>query len=273
MRTSIIGPSENLRPFVHHYWVMQTEGWGMTMNIMPVGCMKWMFHRRRPLIVNGIVDTSMVATVCGCNSRATHVQSDGATHLLFVFFQPYVSKMVMGMPCESFFDDNVDMEVLDDSGFKLLKRQVLESVSDAEAIRYIENFLIQQLSMHYDAFLHRRLSAVYHTMLHHPCIDVERLADVACLSNRQFRRVFSDNAGIAPKRLQRIHRFYRATQMMLHMDSNDFSPIIYKLGYTDHSHFNKEFHQIAGMSPSEYMKHIEQLRQHYVLDGYQSYHL
>ena len=272
MRTSIILPSEHLRPFVHHYWVMQTEGWGVTMNIMPIGCMKWMFHRRRPFIVNGVVDQTMVGTVCGCNTRAMHVQSDGATHLLFVFFQPYAAKMVMGMPCESFFDVNVDMEALENLDFKVLKRQVLESASDAEAIGCIETFLCQQLAKYYDKVFFHRLSAVYHTLLQHPCIDVDGLADVACLSGRQFRRVFAENAGITPKRLQRIHRFCRATQMMLHAGANDFSPVIYELGYTDHSHFNKEFHQIAGMSPSEYLEHIEQLRKHYVLDGYQSYH-
>ena len=53
-------------------------------------------------------------------------------------------------PCESFFDVNVDMEALENLDFKVLKRQVLESASDAEAIGCIETFLCQQLAKYYD---------------------------------------------------------------------------------------------------------------------------
>lgn len=272
MYTQIIYPSVPLRPFVHHYWVMKTEGWTMEMNIMPKGCMKWMFHRQHPLIVNGIVNTSMVGTVCGCYNSATHVRSDGATYLLFVFFKPYAMKMVMGMPCKHFFDSNIDMDDLENPGFKVLKRQVLESASDSLAIDYIEKFILRQLECYYDEYSVRRIFSVCDEMERRPFLDVKHLADLACLGERQFRRIYLENVGITPKRMLCIYRFIKATQMLQHSLSRDFSSIIVQLGYTDHSHFNKDFRKIAGMSPSEYLTHIELLRQNLVLDGYQSYH-
>lgn len=53
--TEVVWPSVVLRPFVHHYWILKANQWGMSrIPIMPVGCMRWMFHRKRPFCVEGV---------------------------------------------------------------------------------------------------------------------------------------------------------------------------------------------------------------------------
>lgn len=44
------------------------------------------------------------------------------------------------------------------------------------------------------------------------------------------------------------------------------------MGYTDHSHFNKDFREFAGMSPTEYLQHVRRLNDDKVLEGYRTYH-
>ena len=58
MLTKVMLPTPLLRAYVHHYWVMKTERISAEMNIVPTGSMKWMFHRRTPLVVNRVVDNS-----------------------------------------------------------------------------------------------------------------------------------------------------------------------------------------------------------------------
>ena len=69
MLTRVMLPTPPLRAYVHHYWVMKTERISAEMNIVPTGSMKWMFHRRTPLVVNGMVDNSNVHR-CAGNTHA-----------------------------------------------------------------------------------------------------------------------------------------------------------------------------------------------------------
>ena len=101
------------------------------MNIMPMGCMKWMFHRSLPFAINGLMDASNVASVCGQYTEAAHVSMLADIDLIFVFFQPYAMSVVTGMPCSMFESSNVSMDDLEQSEFKVLKQMVLEAGSDA----------------------------------------------------------------------------------------------------------------------------------------------
>ncbi len=56
------------------------------------------------------------------------------------------------------------------------------------------------------------------------------------------------------------------------MTEYDFSEIINHLGFTDHSHLYKEFKIFAGMSPSDYLRHLSDIRQHNLIRGYRAYH-
>ena len=48
--------------------------------------------------------------------------------------------------------------------------------------------------------------------------------------------------------------------------------IVDDLGFTDHSHFNKEFRQFAGMSPTEYLAHLREIKRTDFIRGYRAYH-
>lgn len=269
--TKILQPSALLRPFIHHYWIMRADGFSMEMNIMPMGCMKWMFYRSRPFTVNGHDDYADVATVCGQYDEAVHVATRESIDLLFVFFQPFAMKTVMGMPCGLFQENNVDMDCLGLPGFKLLKRQVLEAMTDGQAVGHIESFILHQLACHYDDLQFRQMRAVFGEIGCHPYTSTGRLADIACLSERQFRRVFSEQVGLSPKQMLRVRRFLLASRQ-IQAGTADFTSIIHRLGYTDHSHFYKDFRDFSGMSPTDYMLHIRQLEQRRMLDAYRSYH-
>ena len=139
MESKVIMPSESLRPYVNHYWIMRASGNSMDMNIMPMGSMKWIFHRGTPLTINGLVDESNVASICGQYTSAAHVRMHGQTNLIFVFFRPYAMRMITGIPCQLFKNDNVPMASLERPEFKILKEMVLNAPDDDSAIAIIED--------------------------------------------------------------------------------------------------------------------------------------
>ena len=272
MITRMLLPSPPLRAFVHHYWVMKTDRISIEMNIVPTGSMKWMFHRHSPLVVNGVIDNSKVASVCGQYTRSIHVHTSLSTHLLFVFFQPYAMKMITGISSNHFEEDNVSMDLLEIPGFHELKCRVLDSATDEGAIAIIEAFIARCLHANDDDTYLKPLIAVSNAIDNDPTIELNRLSDIACLSERQFRRIYTENVGITPKQMIRTKRFLRATKLIQSLNENAFTSIVDGLGFTDHSHFNKEFHHFAGMSPTEYLAHLREIESHNFMQGYQAYH-
>lgn len=271
MQSQILWPSEVLRPFVHHYWVMQADATlCMELKIMPMGCMKWMFHRGIPFAINGVFNRS--ASICGQYASAACVGMHGHTDLLFVFFQPYAMKMITGIPSEHFNESSVGMDELEMPEFHELKQQVLEAADNQTAIRCIEQFILHQLHRRDDVTYLKQFITLAQAVELHPDLSLSGLADSACLSERQLRRVFSEYIGLSPKQMLRIRRCLTASRMMQQVEVTDLADIIYQLGFTDHSHLYKEFKLFAGLSPTDYLGHLQQIRSEHLLAGYRAYH-
>lgn len=269
----VIMPSPALRPFVHHYWVMKASEMRMSTIIMPVGCMRWMFHRKRPFVVDGHTDFSTRASATGLYDKALRISTDEPVEMLAVFFHPHVSKAVMGgVPGKEFTADNVDMGQLESIGFKDLKARVLEADNTDDCIGMIEDFVLKQVIKTQDSVYLQPLAHVFGIMAANPDVRIDELASAACLSERQFRRVFVDNVGMTPKQLQRIMRFHLATTELLHHGDDSLEDVLFKYGYTDHSHFNHEFHDIVGMSPTEYKAFLNTVHSRGIMPVYRSYH-
>lgn len=274
LQSRLLLPSPPLRPFIHHYWVMRADAFPHEMSVMPRGCAKWIFHRLEPFTVNGVEEREHIATVCGQYHTAARISASHPISLIFVVFQPYAMKMVMGgMPCRLFYASNVDMESLGMAEFKDLKCRVRYAADDGEVIALIEDFVARQLARSADSVYLPRLQHVSRAIEAHPALSPAELADMACLSERQFRRVFEDHVGMSPKRMLKVTRFLRAARSIQELGDHDFTDIVYGMGYTDHSHFNKDFREFAGMSPTEYLQHVRRLEEDRVLEGYRTYHL
>ncbi|MGM9796319.1 MAG: helix-turn-helix domain-containing protein [Parabacteroides sp.] len=270
--TEIIQPSAVLRPYVHHYCLIKTYHRGISPIIMPTGCMKWIFHRKQPFRVNGETGLTARASICGPYDKAIHLDTQEELEMIMVFFYPYAFHLFTEMPCQLFSNGNVDFDCLENDDFKTLKSCVLEADSAEAGIAYIESFLQRQLFRNHSLAYIKPLVKVFQTIEQNQDVRVEALAETACLSERQFRRVFIEYVGLSPKQLIRIQRFYSLFKELIVNKDNTFDALLYKYGYTDHSHFYREFRQFSGMSPTEFMRYLEQIQSKGYLSAYRSYH-
>ncbi len=268
----VILPSVALQPFVHHYWILKTTDTRMSNIILPDGCLHWMFHRKKSFDVDSVSQESVKASVTGLYDKAIHISSTEDVELITVFFRPYAAGAIMNMPCKALSYDNVDFESLEGIEFKALKRHVLDADTADECIGMIEEFILQQLVKSQGSPYLKQLQRVFELMNAKPDVRTTELAAAACLSERQFRRVFMDNVGMNPKQIQRIMRFRNATNELIRSAPESLDDVLYANGYTDHSHLNHEFHDIVGISPTEYIASLEAVRKRGVMPVYRSYH-
>jgi AraC-like DNA-binding protein len=84
----------------------------------------------------------------------------------------------------------------------------------------------------------------------HGRVPVGVLADEIGWSRRHFTARFRHHVGLAPKAAARVLRFRHALELLSHSDAPNISAVAASSGYADHSHLVRDFHDLAGSTPS-----------------------
>lgn len=86
----------------------------------------------------------------------------------------------------------------------------------------------------------------------HGATSIGRLRERTGWSKTRLTRVFREEVGVAPKTLARILRFRRALELV-HREEGALSEVALAAGYYDQPHFNAEFRELSGFTPTEYL--------------------
>lgn len=90
-------------------------------------------------------------------------------------------------------------------------------------------------------------------------VSVAALADGTGWSERHLLTRFRAQIGLAPKPAARVLRFQLAAAMLVptlgdnHDPVRSISDVAATCGYADHAHLVREFHALAGCTPSHYV--------------------
>lgn len=84
----------------------------------------------------------------------------------------------------------------------------------------------------------------------HGRVPVHVLADEIGWSRRHFGSRFRAQVGLAPKPTSRVLRFRRAVALLRSGPVRSIADLAAACGYADHSHLVREFHALAGCTPS-----------------------
>jgi AraC-like DNA-binding protein len=82
-------------------------------------------------------------------------------------------------------------------------------------------------------------------------IDIDELADVACITKPYLIRLFKRESGVSPIQYINKKKVERA-QLLLFTTDKPVKEIAYDLGFSDHSYFIRLFHKLSGITPQEY---------------------
>jgi AraC-like DNA-binding protein len=142
----------------------------------------------------------------------------------------------------------------------------LEDVWGAEATR-LHHRLVEAptIPAKFDVLHAALLARMPRALSHHPAVDLAlarfghrhgaRVGDVAAesgLCRRRFIDLFAEEVGFTPKLYLRLRRFQGVLKDVFGMPAIDWSEVAYRHGYADQSHFNREFREFSGLTPSQY---------------------
>lgn len=172
--------------------------------------------------------------------------------MITVVFQPYAVKALFHIPSHLFRGQTVDTDAMEDVELSDLVKQVTDTSDNAVCIWLIEQFFLRRLYTLPEYNL-KRMSAVFHEINLRPQINISHLSETACLSSKQFGRIFADYVGTTPKEFIRIIRMQRALSMLQQDATIPFVQVAYECGFSDQSHMIKEFKLFSGYTPAEYL--------------------
>jgi len=95
--------------------------------------------------------------------------------------------------------------------------------------------------------------AVAHARARFPTVDdVGAVVEETGYSHRRFIGLFRAAVGLAPKLYCRVLRFQDALRLLAGQPSASLVDVALAAGYSDQPHLNREFRELAGVSPVEY---------------------
>jgi len=175
----------------------------------------------------------------------------GYHHLVIkVGFQPGGLYRLLGIPMQELLrTEAFDASELLGNEIKDVNEQLREAASFAGMILIVEGYLLkkirkvkQQLPIDFVLPLLIREGGL---------INIDYLATTACLSNRQFERVFKDRIGLSPKFFSRLVRFANAWVLKESSPTLTWLKIAHQCGYYDQMHLIRDFKEFTGTNPSE----------------------
>lgn len=244
-------PSVWLQPYVRYYWILKSNDELDTLTF-PIGCPQLIFHRRTRFYIPELRAEQARFSISGQVNFPARIQSSGDVETIVVVFHPQAIGTIFNIPVSSFYNQEIDGYSLGDKRLNILADDVLDADDSTEAFKMIEEWLLSRLEES-AIYNFNRVDAALNQLFFDHSISVESMAQLACLSRKQFERVFFNAVGMKPKEYSCVARFQKSLWFMQNGNC-DFADIAYSCGYADQSHFIRECRCYSGVTPAELLK-------------------
>ncbi|WP_313381454.1 helix-turn-helix domain-containing protein [Proteiniphilum saccharofermentans] len=249
----IIHPSPLLAPYIKNYWLLKTACDSPELaRTVPMGMMNLIFHRGNRLLSIHDNELHPRAFLSGQEKTFADLEYTGQINMISVVFRPIGVKAFFNLPMNKINNLRVTAGDLEDKELAELEHSLTNTEDDQLCILMIEKFLLKRLSRLAEYNLKRIETTI--RLINSGQTDVTLLADTACLSTKQFQRIFSEHVGSNPKEFSRTIRFQRALYTLENCPHIPLTALAYECNYFDQSHMIKDFKALSGYTPSEYLE-------------------
>jgi len=179
-----------------------------------------------------------------------HIITPGRNHLMIkVGFQPGGLYRLLGIPMnELLCNDAFDSTDLLGNEMNDVNDRLKYAFSFTEMKTIIENFLLTRTGNLKQVL---PIDQVLPLLIkERGLLKIDQLAAHACLSIRQFERIFQQRIGLPPKHFSRMVRFSKAWIMKEQQPDISWIKVAHECGYFDQMHLIRDFQEFAGVNPS-----------------------
>lgn len=250
-------PSTALAPFVEVIWGVRGHAEFTREAVLPNGVVELMvnFGPTQKVHAYGdrVVDEDYRrAWLAGLQDGPLVIGSPDGTDHMGVRFRPGGAHAFFDLPLDAVTNRVVELDALIGDAAAELRDRAGALASDAARAREIERWLLERrYAVHpYFATIRRAMDLFHQSTFR---LTVGEVCERLGLSNRHLVRQFREVVGATPKTMSRIARFQAVVGAVQRIPDPDWARLAYRFGYADQSHLVREFHRMAGVTPTQFL--------------------
>lgn len=252
-----IKPSNILADNIKHYWVLEINQKEAPVKerVIPTGNIELMFHYYNTFITeNEILQKQQSRSlISGISNTYSDVRTNGHAGVIAVTFYPWGASNFFKFPLSEVANSFTNLADIYSKHIKQVEEQLVNCLSLEQRIIVIEQFLVQHLkptNCFDDKFIKQSIQLINKSK---GLINTSDLSSLLNVSAKSLERKFSMFLGQTPKQYLKIMRFQEALKLLYSQSEGNLTDLAYNLGYFDQAHFIKDFKQMAGYTPKEYL--------------------
>lgn len=230
-------------PAISHFYALDVAQSANMMLAIPDGCVD---------IVVDCDSTQPSARVCGTPLQARQVELLENHHYFGVRFTPGVIPGFINALAEELTEQELNLLEVTPLAQRFFE-EVIKTPLLSEQMQVFNSYLAPA-ALHKTADL---TAAVIQTVLQHKGdIRVQQLEQLSGYTSRTIHRQFTQDTGMTPKAFCRIIRCQAALHSINSEQDLSFSELAMELGFTDQSHFLRDFKKLVSTTPHDYQQRI-----------------
>ena len=199
--------------------------------------------------LTGGLDPSPIATLFGPTGKSARTTGSPGGLLFGIGLLPMGWARLVQAPARLFANRMVPLSELWGDGAARLHRALAGDPDDGERVRRLDELLLRLLAEAPPAEPH--LAAIHRALASGDIATVSAFAAEVGVTQRTLERLCPNLFGFAPKPLLRRQRFLRTLDRAVHNPDRTLTELL-EDGYTDQSHFVREFRSFMGLTPTAY---------------------
>ncbi len=193
-----------------------------------------------------------LAWVTGAHRNYISISAHQHSEMFVIQFRAYGAHPFLHLPMSRIADKVVAGSDILDGELLSLREELITATSSADKFAVADAWLESR----YDAKLTapKSIIDVVELLQAEPASKFNEV--IGCYTSTQKHLIsqFKKYIGITPKHYQRILRFNEVFNQMQNDQFLSWSDIAHKCGYSDQSHFIREFRNFSGFNPEPYLK-------------------
>lgn len=190
--------------------------------------------------------------VSGMHKNYLSISAHQDSEMFVIQFKTCGAFPFIKIPIHEFNNTVIPAEQLFGDEILALRNQILLAEAPEEKFKHAENWLLNRFENSKSA--PKEALTILEQIQAKPISESKAIIDSYPNSQKHLIHQFKKYFGLTPKVFHRIFRFNEILKRIQNKQQLKWTDITYEFGYTDQSHFIKEFKEFSGFNPQEFIK-------------------
>lgn len=255
---------KSLMPLVKFIWHLAAEQGDIHRKLLPTDSIDVILNLSGSMVyeVGAQKITAPPFHLNGLRSKPSYIHHTGKIETFGLSFRAFGLYPFVRQPLTAARDRIIDLFTFSKPFAEAMKSAVMTAPSTDEKVAQIEKALLSLLSLQTEEI--RQIALISAFLDATADTTIQRFCQEEKMTIKTVERMLLRYTGYTPKALQRIKRFQASANQLVHATGSTLTEITYDQGFTDQSHFTKEFSCFSGATPRSFQQKKETIKENVI---------